>query len=112
MWIVYLSIAAIIVSLAYLGFIAFKTFKATKPAINRLNETVARVQQKADTLKVESDALTKSQQEIMADIDYKKEAVSFTTDAAKDTLATIKKLVKIRPMAKLRRKKKSRTPAY
>ncbi|WP_316568711.1 DUF948 domain-containing protein [Neobacillus sp. YIM B06451] len=111
MWIIYLSIGAIILSLAYLGFVAFKTFKESKPAINRLNETIARVQQKADTLKVESDQLTKSQQEIVSDIDYKKEAVSYTTDAAKDTLATFKKLVKIRPIAKLKRKK-SRTPAY
>ncbi|WP_053366397.1 DUF948 domain-containing protein [Bacillus sp. FJAT-27245] len=112
MWIVYLSIAAIILSLGYLGYVAFKAFKEAKPALNRLNETIARVQQKADTLKVESDQLTKSQQELLADIDYKKEAVSFTADAAKDTLATVKKLVKIRPVAKLNRRKKSRTPAY
>ncbi|RDU38817.1 DUF948 domain-containing protein [Neobacillus piezotolerans] len=112
MWIVYLSIAAVILSLAYLGFAAFKTFKEAKPAINRLNETVARVQQKADTLKVESDQLAKSQQELIADIDYKKEAVTFTADAAKDTLSTFKKLVKIRPSIKLKGKKKTRTPAY
>lgn len=112
MWIVYLSIAAIIVSLAYLGFIAFKTFKEAKPAINRLNETVARVQQKADTLKVESTALTESQQDLIEDINYKKQAFTFTVNAAKRTVSSFKNLWKIRPLAKLSRRKKARTPAY
>jgi uncharacterized protein YoxC len=112
MWIVYISIAIVVISLAYLGFVAFKSFKAAKPAINELNETIARVQRKADTLKVETTALTENQQELMADIDHKKQAVTFTVDAAKRTLATSKKLVKIKPMAKVARKKRTRTPAY
>ncbi|CEG27009.1 DUF948 domain-containing protein [Bacillus sp. B-jedd] len=112
MWIVYLSIVAIIVSLGYLGFSAFKTFKEAKPAINRLNETVARVQQKADTLKVESAALSESQQDLIEDINYKKQAVTFTVNAAKRTASSFKKLWKIKPLAKLSRKRKTRTPAY
>ncbi|WP_059170348.1 DUF948 domain-containing protein [Bacillus sp. FJAT-27445] len=112
MWIVYMSIAVILLSLAYLGYFAFKTFKEAKPAINRLNETVARVQRQADTLKVESSKLADSQHEITADIEYKKQAVSYTVDSAKSTFASLKKLLKIRPMAKLKRRKKSRTPAF
>ncbi|RHW38074.1 DUF948 domain-containing protein [Neobacillus notoginsengisoli] len=112
MILVYVSIAVIVISLGYFGFVAFKTIKAAKPAINQLNETVARVQRKADTLKVESVQLTECQQELVEDINDKKQAVSFTVNAAKRTAKTLAKLWKIRPMAKLARKKKTRTLAY
>ncbi|WP_043932735.1 DUF948 domain-containing protein [Bacillus sp. EB01] len=112
MFIVYVSIAIFLAAICYLGFSAFKTLKASKPAINQLNETIARIQRKVDTIRVETTYLTESQQEIKEDIDYKKEAIQFTTDAGKRTLNTFKKLVKIKPLSKASQKKKSRGPAY
>ncbi|OCA81556.1 hypothetical protein A8F94_22050 [Bacillus sp. FJAT-27225] len=112
MWIVYISIAIFVGAIGFLGYSAFKTLKASKPAIDQLNETVARLQRKVDTIKVETTQLTENQQEIMEDIDYKKEAIQYTTEAGKQTVANVKKLIKFRPLSKVSRKKKSRRPAY
>ncbi|NHM32687.1 DUF948 domain-containing protein [Neobacillus terrae] len=108
MWIVYLSLIVIVASLAYLGWFAFKTLKAAKPTINALNHTVARVQQKTDRIKDETDKLTLNQQELMADINFKKEAVNSVVGEAKQTAFSVKKLFKFKPMAIVARKRRSR----
>ncbi|WP_174732617.1 DUF948 domain-containing protein [Mesobacillus harenae] len=100
MIIVYLSIALIIGALIYLGITAYKTYKDAKPAIEKLSDTASRVQVQTDTLKVESNKLTENQQQLMNDVDEKKEAVMQTVDAAKQTPKSIKKLVKIKPIAR------------
>ncbi|WP_051348537.1 DUF948 domain-containing protein [Peribacillus kribbensis] len=85
MIIVYISLAVIVLSLVYLGVYAFKTFKAVKPAIDNMSNTAARLQQKTDTIKVETNQLTEHQQQLMTDIQVKKEAVNLTIQSAKDT---------------------------
>ncbi|MFJ7676618.1 DUF948 domain-containing protein [Peribacillus sp. NPDC097206] len=85
MIIVYISLALFIGSIIYLAFFAFKTFKDSKPTIDNVNETVARMQAKTDQIKSETDHLAETQQEITEDVQYKKEAVQYTVDAAKQT---------------------------
>ncbi|WP_110928558.1 DUF948 domain-containing protein [Bacillus massiliglaciei] len=84
MIIVYASLAVIVGSLLYLGFIGFKTYKETKPSIDSAKETVQRMQAKAEQITDETDQLTKNQQEITEDIQVKKEKVQITIDAAKN----------------------------
>lgn len=108
MFIVYLSIALIVASLVFLGWYAYKTFKETKPAINEVNHTIVRVQQKTNSIKAETTVLTQNQQELMADIEYKKQAVTSTINEAKQTAASVKHLFKIKPFAKVERKRKAR----
>ncbi|MFS0636446.1 DUF948 domain-containing protein [Mesobacillus foraminis] len=108
MIIVYLSLAVIIGSLAYLGFAVFKTIKASKPAMDSLNETAQRMQVKADTIKTETDKLKDNQQEIMADIEDKKKAVNSAVFAVKQTPVMFKQLAKTKPVAALERRRKGR----
>ncbi|KON67051.1 hypothetical protein AKG34_24055 [Peribacillus butanolivorans] len=83
MLIVYISLALFIGAIFYLVFFALKTYKDTKPAIENVTETVARIQAKTDQIKSETDQLALRQQEITEDVQYKKEAVQYTVDAAK-----------------------------
>ncbi|WP_180955091.1 DUF948 domain-containing protein [Peribacillus deserti] len=110
MVIVYISLAAIVLSLVFLGVYAFKTFKRVKPAINSLSETAARLQQKTDTIKVESTQLTENQQQLMTDIQVKKEAVTSTIENAKQTPKPIIQLWKrFKPESKADKKPSSKT---
>ncbi|MBM7693614.1 uncharacterized protein YoxC [Peribacillus deserti] len=110
MVIVYISLAVILLSLVFLGVYAFKTFKSVKPAINSLSETAARLQQKTDTIKVESTQLTENQQQIMTDIQVKKEAVTLTIENAKQTPKPIIQLwKKFKPAAESKNKQNSKT---
>lgn len=85
MIIVWISLGVFVLSLIYLGFFTFKTFKDSKPAIDNVTGTVARLQAEADQIKSETDHLTEVQQGITKDVQYKKEAVQYTVDAAKKT---------------------------
>ncbi|MGE7183828.1 DUF948 domain-containing protein [Peribacillus sp. NPDC006672] len=85
MVIVYISLALFIGSIIYFAFFAFKTFKESKPTIESVAETVSRIQAKTDQIKSETDQLAMTQLEITEDVQYKKEAVLYTVDAAKKT---------------------------
>ncbi|PLR96935.1 DUF948 domain-containing protein [Bacillus sp. T33-2] len=104
MIIVYLSLALIAASIGYLGYYAFKTLKAAKPAMDSLSETAARVQAKTATLKVETDKLTENQQQLMSDIEQKKQAFTQTIDKVKQTPKVIKQAIKATPVSLLERK--------
>ncbi|MFJ7510542.1 DUF948 domain-containing protein [Peribacillus simplex] len=84
MVIVYISLALFIGSIIYLAFFAFKTFKDSKPTIDNVKETVTRIQAKTDQIKSETDQLAMTQHEITEDVQYKKEAVQYTVDSAKE----------------------------
>ncbi|CAH0344705.1 DUF948 domain-containing protein [Bacillus sp. CECT 9360] len=92
MIIVYLSIALIAGSLIYLAFYAVKTFKDTKPVMNRITKTTAMIQAKTDQIKSETDKLTMTQQEITADVQYKKDTVQGTIQAIKFAPTPFKEL--------------------
>lgn len=92
MIIVYLSLALIAGSLIYLAIYAVKTFKDTKPVMNRITKTTAMIQAKTDQIKSETDKLAMTQQEITADVQYKKETVRGTVDAVKQTPKPFKEL--------------------
>lgn len=85
MIIVYLSIALAVGSLIYLAFSAVKTFKDTKPVMNRITKTTAMIQAKTEQVKTETDKLTLTQQEITSDVQYKKDAVQGTIETVKQT---------------------------
>ena len=92
MIIVWISLAVFVLSLIYLGVYAFKTFKNSKPAIENVTGTVARLQAEADQIKSETDHLTEVQQGITKDVQYKKESVQYTVDAAKQTPKPFKEI--------------------
>ncbi|HZG70995.1 MAG TPA: DUF948 domain-containing protein [Chondromyces sp.] len=94
MWIVYLSLALVVGSLIYLGYSGYKTYKSAKPKIDHITEVANRMQQRTQTIKAETDVLTKNQQEIMLDVEEKKEAVQSTVNVAKQTPQTAKQLAK------------------
>lgn len=108
MIIVYISIAVIVASLAYLGFVAFKTFKAAKPKIESLQETATRVQVKTNAIKHETDKLTIHQQQLMTDFEEKKKAVNTVVFSVKQTPVVFKNALVAKPVAALERQYKAR----
>ncbi|MDQ0219700.1 DUF948 domain-containing protein [Peribacillus cavernae] len=92
MIIVYLSIALVVGSLIYLAFYAVKTFKDTKPVMNRITKTTAMIQAKTEQLKSETDKLTVTQQEFTSDVQYKKDAVKGTFETVKQTPKPFKEI--------------------
>lgn len=108
MVIVYISIAVIIASLAYLGFVAFKTFKAAKPTIESLRQTATRVQAKTNAIKEETDQLTVHQQQLMTDFEQKKKAVNTVVSSVKQTPVVFKHALIAKPVAALERQFKAR----
>jgi uncharacterized protein YoxC len=108
MIIVYISIAVIVASLAYLGFAAFKTFKAAKPKIESLQETATRVQAKTNAVKHETDKLTIHQQQLMTDFEEKKKAVNTVIFSVKQTPVVLKNALVAKPVAALERQYKAR----
>jgi uncharacterized protein YoxC len=108
MIIVWISIAVIVASLAYLGFVAFKTFKAAKPTIESLQATATRVQAKTNAIKHETDKLTVHQQQLMTDFEEKKKAVNTVIFSVKQTPAVFKNAVIAKPVAALEREYKAR----
>jgi uncharacterized protein YoxC len=108
MIIVYISIAVIVASLAYLGFVAFKTFKESKPTIESLQETATRVQAKTDAIKEETDLLTFKQQKLMTDFEKKKKAVNTVVFSVKQTPVVFKNALVAKPVAALERQYKAR----
>ena len=101
MIIVWISIIIIVGSLVYLGISTFQTFKDTKPTITEIQATITRLQQQTDSVKVETNRLTETQQAIMSDIEYKKNAVNYPINQAKRILPSAKKLWESTPAAKL-----------
>ncbi|PLT33957.1 DUF948 domain-containing protein [Bacillus sp. V5-8f] len=85
MIIVYLSIAVVVGSLIYLAISAVKTFKDTKPVMDRITRTTAMIQAKTEQVKTETDKLALTQKEITSDVQYKKEAIQQTISNAKQT---------------------------
>ncbi|CAM4040897.1 DUF948 domain-containing protein [Mesobacillus thioparans] len=108
MIIVYLSIAVIVAALAYLGFVAFKTFKEAKPTIDGLQETATRVQNKTNAIKEETDSLKFKQQKLMTDFEKKKKAVNSVVFSVKQTPVEFKNALVAKPVAELEQKYKAR----
>jgi uncharacterized protein YoxC len=94
MWIVYLSIAIVLVALIMLAVSAMKTFKDTKPAIASINQTVNNIQADMDRVTAETDQLQTTQGEIQADIQKKKSSIMYTVNEAKRTPKVAKEFAK------------------
>lgn len=107
MIIVYLSIGLFVISLIYLGYTAFKTFKDMKPDIKRVQDTTVRIQKKADKIKVEMNQLTQTQREIQTDIEKKKQTVNEIVESAKETPRLLKQVweegKRVPPLSHLKR---------
>ncbi|WP_210363982.1 DUF948 domain-containing protein [Bacillus sp. REN3] len=108
MIIVYISLAVIAASLVYLGFTLFKTFKETKPAIEKMQESATRVQAKTNAIKQETDRLTTNQQQLLSDFEEKKTAVNTLVFSVKQTPAIFKGAIKVKPVAELEQIAKAR----
>jgi uncharacterized protein YoxC len=108
MIIVYISIAVTVAALAYLGYVAFKTYKDAKPTIESLQETATRVQAKTNAIKEETDSLKFKQEKLMTDFDKKKKAVDTVVFSVKQTPVQFKNALVAKPVAELEQKYKAR----
>ena len=91
MIIVYISIAIVVLSLIYLGYIAVQNSKETKKSLNNLSETAARFQEKVDKINNETTQLTETTSSISASIQTKKESVEGVIKEAKASPRTIQR---------------------
>jgi uncharacterized protein YoxC len=89
---VYISLVIVIGALVYLAIAAYKTYKETKPAMKQLQDTTTRMQAEMIRVKDETDQLTAKQQEITDDMQYKKQAVMYTVESAKEASQSIKQI--------------------
>jgi uncharacterized protein YoxC len=96
MIIVYASLAVIAISIVYFIISAIKTLKEAQPSIDRLNETNSRLQQKANMLKGETDALKVQQQKLQSDFQFKKGVFTSLISSVKETPKSITKWWKIK----------------
>ncbi|MGM0854129.1 MAG: DUF948 domain-containing protein [Bacillota bacterium] len=90
MWIVYASIALIVVAIVMLGVALMKTVKTTRPVIKEMNQTVANIQTRMDKISSEANQLQETQGEIQGDIEYKKTTITNTVQEFKRTPEVLK----------------------
>lgn len=103
-WIGWISLAIVVGALIYLGISAFSTFKSVKPKVDHLQEVQTRIQGEVDKIKSETDELNVHKEQIMADVDHAKQAVTLTVNEAKQMPQNAKFLVKT--VAESRKNKK------
>lgn len=92
MIIVYISIAIVVLSLVYLGYITVKNLKETKKTVAELSETAARFQEKVDKINNETNQLSETTSTISYGIQTKKETVQSVIETAKASPEPFKKL--------------------
>lgn len=92
MIIVYISIAIVVLSLVYLGYIAVNSLKETKKSVTDLSETAARFQEKVDKINNETTQLSETTSTISNGIQTKKETVQSVIETAKASPEPFKKL--------------------
>lgn len=90
MWIVYASMALIVIAIVMLGVELMKTMKTTRPIINEMNQTVANIQIRMDKISSEAKVLQETQVEIQGDIEYKKTTITNTVQEVKRTPEVLK----------------------
>lgn len=105
MIIVWVSLAVIVAAIVYLGIFAFRTFKESKPTIEKIKATTTRIQQQTDSITQETNSLSAKQEQLMEDINYKKEAINVPINAAKGAVPRLKSLWKSTPYSNLTQKK-------
>ena len=105
MIIVWISVGLIVASLVYFGIVAVKTMKESKPVINNMNATVTRIKQQTDTIKMQTEHLTETQAKISEDLAYKKEAINYPVNEAKQIAPRLKTLWAATPFSSLMPKK-------
>ncbi|MBN8209209.1 DUF948 domain-containing protein [Bacillus sp. NTK071] len=92
MIIVYISIAIVVLSFVYLGYIVVQNLKETKKSLTNLSETAARFQEKVDKINSETNQLTETTSTISNGIQTKKETVQSVIETAKASPEPFKKL--------------------
>ena len=105
MIIVWISVGLIVASLVFLGIFAVKTMKESKPVMTKMNATITRIQQQTDTNKMQTDHLSATQAKITEDIEYKKQAVNYPVNEAKQIVPRLKTLWAATPFSSLLPKK-------
>ncbi|MCA1062843.1 DUF948 domain-containing protein [Rossellomorea sp. AcN35-11] len=90
MWVVYASIALMVIALVMLGTALMKTVKTTRPVINEMNQTVGRIQAGMDKMTAEANQLQETQGEIQEDIENKKTTINHAVEEAKRTPEVLK----------------------
>lgn len=90
MWIVYASMALIVIAIVMLGVALMKTMKTTRPIINEMNQTVSNIQIRMDKISSEAKLLQETQGEIQGDIEYKKTTITNTVQEVKRTPEVLK----------------------
>lgn len=105
MIIVWISVGLIVASLVFLGIFAVRTMKESKPVITKMNATVTRIKQQTDTVKAQTEHLTETQTKITEDMEYKKQAINYPVNEAKQIVPRLKTLWAATPFSDLLPKK-------
>lgn len=105
MVIVWISVGLIVASLVFLGIFAVKTMKEAKPVMTKMNATITRIQQQTETIKLHTDHLNATQAKMTADIEYKKQAIHYPVNEAKQIVPRLKTLWAATPFSSLMPKK-------
>ncbi|MGB8460264.1 MAG: hypothetical protein WCE31_01080, partial [Priestia megaterium] len=78
MIIVYISLAVVLASLAYLIYAGVSFNKKIKPTVNSVNATSQHLQNETDHIKEKTNHLKVTQAAIKTDVQYKKDSVKYT----------------------------------
>lgn len=105
MIIVWISVALIIASLVFLGITAVRTMKEAKPVVTKMNATITRIKQQTDTIKMQTDHLTATQARMSEDMEYKKNAINYPVNEAKQIVPRLKTLWAATPFSDVISKK-------
>ncbi|WP_455660883.1 DUF948 domain-containing protein [Pradoshia sp.] len=105
MIIVWISVGLIVASLVFFGIFAVRTMKESKPVITKMNATVTRIKQQTETIKTQTNHLTATQAKITEDIEYKKQAINYPVNEAKQIVPRLKTLWAATPFSSLMPKK-------
>jgi uncharacterized protein YoxC len=91
-WILYGSIALIVLAIIFLAVKAVQVLKETKPTLEKLQTTTNNIQTYIDGINKESTKLQKQTTKISEDVNHKKAVVQYTVESAKGISKSIKEI--------------------
>ncbi|WGD64315.1 DUF948 domain-containing protein [Bacillus subtilis] len=92
MFIVYISLAVLAVSIIFLGVTVIQNKKKMDPALKELSSVTQAMQKQIEELKTETDLLTQKQKKIQQDVQMKKSAFQQTAAEVKEVPKAVKEV--------------------
>ncbi|WP_181832943.1 DUF948 domain-containing protein [Bacillus taeanensis] len=91
-WILYGSIALIVLAIVFLAVKAVQVLKETKPTLEKLQSTSNNIQAQIDDVNKETTELQQRTTTLSEDVNQKKAAVQFTITSAKEIGESLKEI--------------------